>query len=110
MPHIAHVFSQVSKLGELVDEGEIYLANRAITLLGNDQFRPPLKVFSIRLVHFFPKQKAHHIGVLLDRTRFAQVAQLRPVISGTVLSSAAAVVVATFTLDVIDVLLDPRLR
>jgi peptide/nickel transport system permease protein len=33
-----------------------------------------------------------------------------PVIFGTVLFSAAAVVVATFALDVIDVLLDPRLR
>jgi peptide/nickel transport system permease protein len=33
-----------------------------------------------------------------------------PVIFGTVLFSAAAVVVATFTLDVVDVLLDPRLR
>ncbi len=33
-----------------------------------------------------------------------------PVIFGTVLFSAAAVVVATFTLDVADVLLDPRLR
>lgn len=33
-----------------------------------------------------------------------------PVIFGTVLFSAAAVVAATFTLDVVDVLLDPRLR
>jgi peptide/nickel transport system permease protein len=33
-----------------------------------------------------------------------------PVIFGTVLFSAAAVVVATFTLDIVDVLLDPRLR
>ena len=33
-----------------------------------------------------------------------------PVIFGTVLFSAAAVVMATFTLDVIDMVLDPRLR
>ena len=33
-----------------------------------------------------------------------------PVIFGTVLFSAAAVVVATFTLDVVDLLVDPRLR
>ncbi len=56
----------------------VHGAGRAVALLAHDQLGLALEVGIVALVDLFAEQEQHHVGVLLDRARLAQVGQLRP--------------------------------
>src|SRR5438067_10110294 len=55
----------------------------AITLLPDDQFGHPIELWIVRLVNLFAKDKRNHVGILLDRSGFPKVSQLRAMVAGT---------------------------
>ena len=69
-------FSKAYKLGELLMEEQVYRANRAVTVLGDDKFRYVF-IFGFRVIVIFAVQEHYNIGVLLQRARFAQVRKHR---------------------------------
>src|SRR5580704_6712449 len=73
-------FQEVGKAGGIVQEGEVELANRPIALLGDDDFRPALEVGVVLLVDFLTKDKHNNVGILLDRSGFPEVGELRTVV------------------------------
>src|SRR5262245_3476646 len=79
---------QILKLGELPKECESDDTGWTVALLRDDQFRLAL-ILIIGFVDLFTVNEHHDIGVLLDRTRFAQIRQLRPVIALTLFRRAA---------------------
>src|SRR5260370_1005531 len=74
------IVHQIFKLSEFPQKRQIHIANRPVSLLGYDQLRRAPQILTIRLVNLFAKDEAHHVGVLLNRSRFTQVAHLRPAI------------------------------
>src|SRR5215470_16958242 len=82
-------FSQGLKSGGVLQESQIDAANGPIALLGDNNFRTTLQVGIVLLVDLFAEDEHHKIGILLDRTRFAQVSQLRTVIAAPAFGSAA---------------------
>ena len=58
-------------------EVESYLANRTVTVLGNDEFGNVFDVWIIWFVVARALDKADDVGVLLDRAGLAEVAELR---------------------------------
>ena len=93
-PHVAGAalprFDQIAKAGKAALEAEFHRANRAVALFADDHFRLAMHVLhdALPLRHFFQLMiaglfaffvifvtvnKHHHIGVLLDGARFAQV-------------------------------------
>lgn len=69
-------FSKAYKLGELLVEEQVYRANRAVTVLGDDKFRYVF-IFGFRVIVVFAVQEHYNIGVLFQRARFAQVRKHR---------------------------------
>src|SRR5205823_3903088 len=65
----------------VLQERQLHGVRRTVALLGDDQLRHAVQVFLLGLVavhvHLFAIDERHHIGVLLDRARFAQVRKLR---------------------------------
>src|SRR5262249_14566960 len=82
-------FSQELKSCGILQESQIDAANRSIALLGNNDFRTPLQVGIVLLVDLFTEDEHHKISTLLDRTRFAQVRQLRSMITAAAFGSTA---------------------
>ena len=77
---LAHVARAIFEAGEFLQEGQRDFADRPVALLGNDQFRFALLLrprFLVFLVNLRPNEQAHQIGVLFDRSGFAQIAQSR---------------------------------
>src|SRR5579862_6255906 len=86
------------EIGEARDRGlelQFHCAGWAVALFADDQFRlarhafafgePLSELFAVRfhrLAHlviiFFAEHEQHHVGVLLDRARLAQIGELRP--------------------------------
>src|SRR5437763_68552 len=83
------VVGQVLEARGTLDERQTYGSGGTVALLGDDQFGLALKIRIIGLIDFFTKDEAHHIGVLLNSARFAQIGKLRTVIPGAVFRSAA---------------------
>ena len=71
----------ILETGVLALEGEEHIAHGAITMLGNDDFGHAAEVATfvvgIDMVVFGAVDEDDHIGILLDGSRFAEVAQLR---------------------------------
>ena len=63
-------------------------ADRTISLLGNNDLRPPLQLRIILLVDFLAENKHHQVRILLNRSRLAQIRQLRTMIPTPRLSGA----------------------
>ena len=75
---------RVFEAREFVQPGELDVAGRAVALLADHQVGlalHALAVFFVRLVVLFAVDEHHHVGVLLDRARFAQMAELRLVVA-----------------------------
>src|SRR5271169_2083747 len=59
-------------------EDEVQISRGAVALLGDDQLRlRAILVWQVRLVEIWPVDEEHHVGILFDRARFAQVRELR---------------------------------
>ncbi len=86
---LAQILGAVLKLGEVMQKYQIYFSDGPVALLGDDQLRHPAQIFAVPLVHLFAEDESHQVGILLDRARFAQIAQLRPVIALARLGRAA---------------------
>src|SRR4051794_4457039 len=72
----------------LSEKREFDDSGRAVTLLGNDQFRQSL-VFLSGFINLFPVNKHDKVGILLDRSGFTQVGQLWFVIALPLFGRAA---------------------
>ena len=86
---VDEVFGWVFELGVLVEEHEGDFAGGAVSLLGEDQLGLSAQVFAVALVDFGAEDEGDKVGVLLDGSRFTEVAQLRAVIAETLLGGAA---------------------
>ena len=69
-------FSKAYKLGELLMEEQVYRANRAVAVLGDDKFRYVF-IFGFGVIVIFAVQEHYNIRVLLQRAGFAQVRKHR---------------------------------
>src|ERR1700730_5844350 len=77
---LAHIACASFEPGEFFEERERNLAYGSIALLGNDQFGLAgffHTGFFVFLIELGPDEQSNQIGILLDRTRFAQIAQAR---------------------------------
>ena len=63
----------------LAEEGESHHADRAVALLADDDLGDAL-VLRLRVVDLVAIDEQDHVGVLLDRARFAQVRHHRPLV------------------------------
>src|SRR4029077_20074510 len=66
--------------GKFFQKGEGNFTHRPVALFGNDQFRFALLLrprFLVFLVNLRTHQQAHQIGILLNRSGLAQIAQSR---------------------------------
>src|SRR5947209_2505726 len=86
---LAQVFGAIFKFREMVEKNEFDFSDGAVPLFSHKQFRHATQIFAVALVHLFSKNKRDEIGILLDRPRFTQIAQLRAVISLAGFGSAA---------------------
>ena len=69
---------------EFVQPGELDVAGGAVALLADQEVGlafHALAVFFVRLIELFAVDEHHDVGVLLDRARLAQVAELRLVVA-----------------------------
>ena len=72
-----------------MEEHQIDFPDRPVALLGQNQLGYSPQIFAVAFINFLAKNEAHQVGVLLDRSRFAQIAQLRPMIALSRLGRAA---------------------
>src|SRR5664279_3262167 len=86
---VRQVFRAIFETRELSEEGERHISDGTVTLLGDDEIGQPFQVLAIALVHFFAEDEAYEIGILLDGSGIAEIAQLRFVIAHTRFRSAA---------------------
>src|SRR5262249_44734525 len=74
---------EVLEAGELAGRCELDDADRTVALLADDELGHAVSI-SMRLpllgVHVFPVDEHDHVGILLERTRFPQVRELRAVV------------------------------
>ena len=74
------ILSWVFETGVLTAEGEKDVAGGSLTVLGNDDLGHSVKVVAflvfIDVVVFRAVDEEHHVGILLDGSRLAQVAKL----------------------------------
>src|ERR1019366_1432869 len=80
---VAEVFSAIFKLCHRVQEDQVDFADGAVTLFGEDELRYATQIFAVALINFFAEDKANQIGVLLDGSGLAQIAELRTVVTHT---------------------------
>src|ERR1700730_13437225 len=62
----------------LGDEHQRKIVDRTIAVLGDDEIC--LAPVDLSVVHPFAVEKQDHVGILLDRTAVAEVAELRPLV------------------------------
>src|SRR5712692_4683390 len=76
----------VVEAGEFALEVQRHEAGRAVALLTDEQLRQALDVVPVlvgrAVIHLGAVDEAHHVRVLLDRARLAQVGELRAVVAG----------------------------
>src|SRR5713101_8327613 len=77
----------VEKLGDVVSENELEIADGTVALLGDDDFRDAL-LLGVFVVELVAIDERHQVGVLLDRSRFAKVCELGTMIAGALLRPA----------------------
>src|SRR5665213_3483804 len=65
--------SQIFKARVVRQIGQMHNAGRPVALLGDNDFRLALQVFILAVVILLAMDERHHIGILLDRPRLAQV-------------------------------------
>src|SRR5215210_1554616 len=71
----------------LADEDHLHRAGLAVAVLADDQLGEPLVLFR-GVVDLVAVDEGHHVGVLLDRARLAEVRELRPVVAAAPLGVA----------------------
>ena len=86
--HVAKIFGAIFKLRHRVQEDQIYFPTGPLRCLARSV---PRRRAGLRdpLVDFLAEDEAHQVGILLDRTRFAEIAELRPMIAHPGLRRAA---------------------
>jgi len=72
-----------------VQKRKIELADRPVALLGNDDLGQTLELEVVRLIDLFAENKHDDVGILLNRPRFTQIGELRPVVAAPAFGSAA---------------------
>src|SRR5215469_8960985 len=77
------------KPGAVLKEGHSNPADWTIALFGNNDLCPALQFRIVLLVDFFTKDEHYEIGILLDRSRLAQVGKLRTMIATPALRCTA---------------------
>src|SRR5256885_17154171 len=78
------------KPGRTLQESKFDGSGWAVTLFADDEFGHPIQLRIVRLIYLFAEDEGNHVGVLLNRSRFAQVCKLRAVVaSPTTFGSAA---------------------
>src|SRR5450432_1979808 len=83
------VFRAILESCELAQEPQRHVPDGSVALLGDNQIGETTQVFAIALVNFLAENEGHQIRVLFDRSRIAQIAQLRLVIANASLRRAA---------------------
>jgi phospholipase/lecithinase/hemolysin len=78
---------QILKPRVVRDVRHLHRPRRTVTLLGDDDLRLALQVFVLAIVVLLAMDKAHHVRVLLNRSRLTQVAQQRLLVAGPLLRS-----------------------
>src|SRR5215472_9413298 len=64
-------------------------AGWAVALLGNDDFSEAFEVGIVFLVNLFAEDERHEVSILLDRTRLAQIGELRAMVAAAAFGCAA---------------------
>jgi len=82
-------FQHVGETSRIVQKRKIELADRPIALFRNDDFSPALKIWVVLFINLLPEDEHDYVGVLLNRSRFAQIGKLRPMVAATAFGSAA---------------------
>src|SRR5947207_13257982 len=77
----------VEELRDVVAEHEFEITDRSIALLRNDDLSDPRRR-SVLVVSLIAIDERDEIGVLLDRSRFAKVGELRTMIAHALLGTA----------------------
>src|SRR5687767_7022071 len=67
------VLGAVFELGAVVQKDEFDLTDRAVSLLGDNQFSFAAQVLTIGLIVFLAEDEADDVGILLDGAGFAEV-------------------------------------
>src|SRR5437660_12896284 len=67
--------------GAAFQERHPYFSDGTIALFSNNELGLTLQLRIVRLVDFFAENKHDQVGILLNRSRLAQVGELRTVIS-----------------------------
>src|SRR4029077_20303261 len=70
-------------------EGHSDFSDRTVALFGNNDLGLTLQFGIVLLVDFFAEDEHYQVGILLDRSRLAQVSKLWAMISAAALRSAA---------------------
>ena len=79
-PHAVH--RNRLKTGRPLHECELHFAGWTVALFSDNQLGLALEFGLIRLVDFLAENESHNVCILLDRSRFAKVGELRTVIAG----------------------------
>src|SRR5229473_1241866 len=77
----------VEELRDVVSENELEVADRAVALLSDDDLGDTL-LLRVLVVHLIAVDEADDVRVLFDRSRLAEIGELRPVIAGALLGTA----------------------
>ena len=80
---LTRIGSKIFKFRVAVQERQLDASCGTVTLLGEDEFRDTLQTFFIGAINFFAEYEGDHVGVLLDTSRFAKVAEHGTVIART---------------------------
>src|SRR5205085_3314507 len=79
-PAILHLRLVVEELGDVVAEDELEVADGAVALLADDDLGDAL-LLGILVVDLVAVDEGHEVGVLLDRSRLAEVGELWTVVA-----------------------------
>ena len=86
---LARIRRQILEFGKPIQKRQLHAPGWAVALLRQNKLRNPLQALLVRPVNLFAENKAHHIRILLNTSRFAQIAQHRPMIAWPRLRCAA---------------------
>ena len=76
---------EVHEPSKVVLPEELHVADRAVSLLGDDDFRlaaHSFPVLIVGLIILLTVYEHHQVGILLDGPRFAEVIEPRPIVAG----------------------------
>src|SRR5436190_15823354 len=84
---VVRLWLVVEELGDVVAEDELEVADGAVALLADDDLGDAL-LLGVLVVDLVTVDECHEIGILLDRSRLAEVGELRAVVAGALLGAA----------------------